>query len=114
MMREPTSRILSKKNFFKIIGIPPSFESFGMNARFGCLFLTKQVKSNMPQNSEIMIRVACTYTREIFMKSYVKNPVDAILDSPVTTHSMSKFQCITIDTQEIVAHLCCNFLSDTP
>src|SRR5580765_7714426 len=72
------SIIGAKKDFFKVVGTPSSFQPLRVSAHFSSFLFLKQVQCNMPQNSKIMCRVTFAYTREIFSKGNIKNPMNGI------------------------------------
>ena len=65
----------------------------------------------MSQETEIMCRVTCAHTREIFMKYHVKDPMNTVFNAPMAPHGRRKNMDIS-QARDIVTNFFGDFLSN--
>lgn len=64
--------------------VPPSSETFGVDANSGCFLLLEQVKGHVGQNSQIMWTVVSAHPTLVCPKGWIKDPMHAVFDAPST------------------------------
>ena len=65
--------------------------------------MTKQIESEVTQDSQIVIGMSDANTRLIFPKRNVQHPMDAVFNTPMTSDGGSKAFDIFSKTQQILA-----------
>jgi len=66
----------------KILVVPPCFETLGMDANTGRLFLMQQIQADVAQHREIFIGMTEPHARFIFPKSDIQHRVRGYFQSP--------------------------------
>ena len=69
------------ENAQKILVIPPGFETLGMDANTGRVFLTQQIQADMAEHREIFVSMTEPNARFILPKSDIEDPMQARLFS---------------------------------
>jgi hypothetical protein len=78
------------KNAQKILVVPPGFETLGMDANTGRVFLAQQIQADMAEHREIFVGMTESDARFILPKSDIEDPMQAVFNAPVTSDRSGK------------------------
>jgi hypothetical protein len=79
-------RILSGcENRLQVSFVPTGLQALAFNACFGRFFLAQQVQGQMAQDREIGVGMTLAHPTGVFIHDHIQDPMDTILDPPVTT-----------------------------
>src|SRR5271170_2808340 len=85
--------------------IPCGFESFSLDSAFESSFLFEQVERYAVKQREVLRRMACSFSVQIFAKAHVEYPVQFVFDAPVLTNHAVQTRRIGLEAGDVVANL---------
>ena len=82
--------------------IPCGFEPFALDAAFEGCFLFEQVQRYAVEQGEVLRRMPCSFSVQVFAKANVEHSVQLVFDAPVLTNGPIQPHRVGLEASDVV------------
>ena len=94
---------LAKENIEEVIVVPTSFETSGLDAHLGGLFLFQEIKGHVAQDSEVLWGMGFANAAVILPEGDIQHPVHRVFNAPMRAHGRAQLSSLSPQATEKVA-----------